>query len=146
MTNYEKSNSISEVRLTSFDKSYYRKLIKCGDSAKDRQITAQKLINYLCDKFKIKRVPVYVKDWSQPHRLNESGNIRSKTFGRYWVSTKIEIWNKTAIRNQTISINVFADTLIHEFIHHYDTYVLGIDSIHSTGFYKRISDLLNKLK
>ena len=146
MTNYEKSNSISEVRLTSFDKSYYCKLIKSGDSAKDRQIAAQGLINYLCDKFKIKRVPVYVKDWSQPHRLNESGNIRSKTFGRYWGSTKIEIWNKTAIRNQTISINVFADTLIHEFIHHYDTYVLGIDSIHSTGFYKRISDLLNKLK
>lgn len=72
--------------------------------------------------------------------------MKSKTFGRYWVHNRIEIWNKRAIRNQVISINVFADTLIHEFIHHYDTCVLGIDSIHSAGFYKRINDLTNKLK
>lgn len=146
MTNYEKSNSIEEVRLNSFNKSYYGKLLKCGGSAKERQVVSQELINYLCDKFKIKRIPIYVKDWSQPHRVNENGKMRSKTFGRYWVHNRIEIWNKTAIRNQTISINVFADTLIHEFIHHYDTYVLEIDSIHSAGFYKRISDLTNKLK
>lgn len=146
MTNYEKSNSIEKVRLNSFNKSYYGKLIKCKDSAKERQIASQELINYLCDKFKIKRIPVYVKDWSQPHRVNENGKMKSKTFGRYWVHNRIEIWNKTAIKSQVISINVFADTLIHEFIHHYDTYVLGINSIHSAGFYKRISDLVNKLK
>ena len=72
--------------------------------------------------------------------------MRGKTLGRYFVHSKIEIWNKTAMRDQTISINVFADTLILEFIHHYDTCVLCIDSIHSAGFYKRISDLTSKLK
>ena len=77
MTNYEKSNSIEEVRLNSFDKSYYGKLLKCKDSAIDRQIVAQELINYLCNKFKIKRVPVYVKDWSQPHRVNKNGKMKS---------------------------------------------------------------------
>lgn len=31
MTNYEKSNSIEEVRLNSFNKTYYSKLLKCKD-------------------------------------------------------------------------------------------------------------------
>ena len=44
MTNYEKSNSINGVRLNSFNKSYYARLLKCGESAKDRQIVAQELI------------------------------------------------------------------------------------------------------
>ena len=61
-------------------------------------------------------------------------------------SPQITIYNKTAVKGDVISIKAFYDTLLHEFIHHYDYEVLKLDrSIHSAGFYKRISDLKNKL-
>lgn len=149
-TNYEKSNKIETVKLNSFDKTYYKKLLSCGDDVKVRNILAQSLVDYLCKKFNVMSVPIQVKNTYQPHRTNGNGKMTNKTLGRYWHCgsrpIKIEIWNKTAIKQQVISNKVFIDTLLHEFIHHYDTVVLGLDTIHSAGFYKRISDLTNKLK
>jgi hypothetical protein len=149
-TNYEKSNEIVVVRLNKFDKKYYTELLNCGEDIKQRQRVAQKLIDYLCDKFKIKNVQVIVIDKVQPHNIGYSGKMTKKTLGLYTHIGKkpmsIKIWNKTAIKQQTISIKVFAETLLHEFMHHYDTLVLDLDTIHSAGFYKRITDLENKLK
>ena len=44
-----------------------------------------------------------------------------------------------------MSIKSFADTLLHEFTHHYDTRYLKIESRHTAGFYKRISSLKGNL-
>ena len=40
----------------------------------------------------------------------------------------------------------FLNTLLHEWLHHYDTRKLKLNSIHSKGFYLRLNDLQEKLK
>lgn len=52
MTSYEKSNSILEVALKRFSSSYSHDFLSSDTTIKDREKNAQKLVNYLCDKFK----------------------------------------------------------------------------------------------
>lgn len=142
---YAKSNSIETVALQRFSKTEYKDLLKDGD----RQRKAQALVNYLCGKFHIPTVPVFVVNTPQPHATNGSGNLRSKTLGTYTHSvlySKITMYNLTAVKKQTVSIKTFAGTLLHEFMHHYDIHYLKMDATpHTAGFYKRISDLEGKL-
>lgn len=146
-TNYEKSNSIESVKLSKFRGNEYKNLLSCSDSEKARLTASKELVDYLCGKLNIPCVTINVLKRSQPHSTGYSGNLKSKTFGTYTVNRNvITIYNLTAIKKNPVSIKVFADTLLHEFMHHYDYTVLGLsDSIHSAGFYKRISDLKNKL-
>jgi len=150
---YEKSNKIVSVALNSFDKKYFANLLKCSEDIKERHKEAQKLLDYLCKKFGIVNVPLIVTDKPQPHSTDKFSNrLVRKTQGCYKYKSitrtpiSITIWNKTAVRQQPISIKVFAETLLHEFIHHYDICYLKLDvSLHTSGFYKRISDLNDKL-
>jgi hypothetical protein len=61
-------------------------------------------------------------------------------------SASIAISNKTAVRGQILAPKSFLDTLLHEWMHHYDTYRLKLRSIHSKGFYLRLNNLKEKLK
>ena len=142
MTDYEKSNAIEVVDYTRLSHKEYNDLLGC---TKNRQHYAQKLVDYLCDKYKISRIPVRVVNTPRPH------NARKQTYGmyKYGISSKkgisITIWNVTAKTGKEVAIKTFAGTLLHEFIHHYDTEYLQFTSTHSAGFYKRISDLQKKL-
>ena len=139
---YEKSNKLVSVALNRFSKKEYESLL----SDSNRQKDAQTLISYLCGKFKIPNARVIVTNRPQPHSTGYNGNLTRKTFGTYEVFSKtITIYNVTAIKKQTISIKVFAETLLHEFMHHYDECYLNINSMHTKGFYMRISDLQKKL-
>jgi hypothetical protein len=137
LTDYEKSNSIEKVALSRFDKRYYTNLLNCGESVAERQKTANELVRYLCGKFNIPYTSVYAAN--KPYR---------KCLGLYNVNTRqIVVYNLTAKQHKVVSIKGFADTLLHEFMHHYDHTKLGlIESRHTTGFYKRISDLKEKVK
>ena len=147
MNAYEKSNSIEKVALSRLSKKEYQALLSTCESIKDRQKAAQTLCDYLSDKFHISRTKVNTVNRSQPHRTN-SGRLRSKTLGTYNVQTEVvTMYNLTAVKKQPVSIKVFTGTLLHEFMHHYDMKYLKLDnSLHTAGFYKRISDLENKLK
>lgn len=113
---YIKSNEITEVKLKAFRSSFSKDIILCGESITDRQKASQKCLDYLCDKFKIEKVKLTVLNKPQRKKAN------SKTLGFY-------------------------DTLLHEFMHHYDYKVLKLEnSLHTSGFYQRISDLKNKLQ
>ena len=58
----------------------------------------------------------------------------------------IVLSNKTAIREATLAPKTFLDTLIHEFMHHYDYEVLKFPvSLHTAGFYYRLGDMMKKL-
>ena len=140
---YIKSNQITTVDYNSFSKKEYANLLK----DRNRQEDAQALIDYLCKKFKIRNCVVKVTNKPQPHSTGYDGNLKSKTLGTYTVGMDvITMYNVTAIKNKEVSIKTFADTLLHEFIHHYDMEYLKLGaSIHTTGFYKRISDLKSKL-
>lgn len=145
---FEKNNKIVSVKLNKFSKAELNNLLGCSDDLKDRQIKAQKLVDYLCDKFAISGAKVSVLNVAQPHSTNERGSLKTVKFGDYNTGSHvIRVWNLTAARKQTVSIKRFSDTLLHEFIHHYDINCLGFkQSPHTSGFYKRLSDLSVKLK
>lgn len=146
MTTYEKSNSITEVALKRFRSDLSHDFLSSDTSIKDREKRAQKLVNYLCEKFKIASCIVEVKNKPQLHSTR-NGKLRSKTYGRYYPHKNyIEIFNLTAVKKQPVSIKTMYDTLLHEFMHHYDMTKLNFtESPHTKGFYMRISDLAKKL-
>lgn len=140
MSDYEKSNQIERVEYNKLSSKEYAKLL----ADNNRQVCGQNLLNYLCDKYKINRIPLIVLE--KPRK----GNKRGQTLGFYKYSklgygVSITIYNLTAKTNTRVAIKRFTDTLLHEFIHHYDTEYLKIKSAHTCGFYKRISDLQKKL-
>ena len=139
MTDYEKSNKIEKVEYNKLSSKEYIKLL----ADNNRQVCGQNLLNYLCDKYKINRIPLIVLE--KPRKSNKRG----QTLGFYKYGPNrgisITIYNLTAKTNTRVAIKRFADTLLHEFIHHYDNEYLKIKSAHTCGFYKRITDLQNKL-
>ena len=144
---YRKSNSIYGVELNRLSKKEYADLLKGGD-IQTRERKAQRLIDYLCDRYGIERCVVKVSDRCQPHSTRGTGSIREKTLGYYRPGNmRIVVFNTTSIQKKEISITAFASTLIHEFCHHYDLRYLGLSySLHTAGFYRRISDLESKLR
>lgn len=144
---YIKSNKIETVKLSKFSKKEFQAVLASTETAANRQKTAQALCDYLCGKFKMPRVSVVVTDRAQPHSTNSRGSLHSKTLGNYRpLGMVITLFNKTAVKRQIVAIKTFADTLLHEFIHHYDYTCLNLgDSPHTAGFYKRIGDLKTKL-
>lgn len=128
-----------------FSKTYIENIWNCDDNKSNREKYSQELCDYLSKKFKISAPKVVVTDQPQAHRMN-NGRLKSKVYGRYNPTTMtIKIYNTTAVRHSVIGIKTFTDTLLHEYMHHYDIYYLKIKSIHSADFYKRINDLKNKL-
>lgn len=143
-TVYEKSNAIESVALNRFRNTEYNALLADGN----RQAKAQALADYLCEKFGIAKAKVQVANRPQPHTTSQRGTIKCKTLGTYAVGKDtITVYNLTAAKRQEVSIKVFADTLLHEFMHHYDIEYLRLGgTLHTAGFYKRITDLKKKLE
>ena len=143
---YEKSNKETEVKYKSLSKKEYSDLLNAGIDIKNRKKAGQTLLDYLCDKYKISRIPLKVMN------RGRKKTSKGETHGFYKYSPSIKkgkeitIYNLTAVKKDVISIKIFINTLLHEFIHHYDTEFLKIETHHSKGFYLRISDLDNKLK
>lgn len=141
INNYEVSNKIENVRLNSFKSVYSESLLRSSDNISQRKKRAETLLNYLCTKFKINNITLLVTNKPRPCK----GRVQ---IGGWYVQNekKIIIYNTTAKTNKTISIKSFYNILLHEFIHHYDYEVIKLtDSLYTSGFYKRISDLKNKL-
>lgn len=122
-------------------------LLESSENRLERQKNAQKVLNYLCATYSIPQCKLVVTDNIQPHKTTTRGTLKSKILGHYKPSGKeITIFNRTAVRKQSVSIKCFIDTLLHEFMHHYDIEYLKLGgTLHTAGFYKRISDLRNKL-
>lgn len=148
MNAYEKSNKIEAVKLSRLSKKEYKAVLSATESISDRQKKAQALCSYLSARLKVPAPAVRVVNRSQPHSTGYRGTLRSKTLGTYAPTSQvITLYNLTAIKKQVVSIRQMAATLLHEYIHHYDFTVLKLGvSPHTSGFYKRISDLENKLK
>lgn len=135
---------VSKRKLSGY---YLEELLECGDSVKRRQRKGQELLDYLCETFDIPKVTFMVVDEPQRHTLNKQGRLQRKVLGLYYYnSRRIKIWNKTAMQKKIVSIRVFSETVLHEFIHHYDVCYLGLrTSYHTEGFYNRLEDIKTKL-
>jgi hypothetical protein len=146
-SNYDKSNKITSVKIPiSSEAILLADKILNSVHAEERQKIGESLLDELCDASQIGIIKLQINDENQYHR-KRNNRVVMKRYGLYRPqSAVISISNRTAVRGQILAPKSFLDTLLHEWVHHYDTYKLKIRSIHSKGFYLRLNDLKEKLK
>ena len=114
------------------------------EDRKGAEVACQALLDDLCARLKVPplRVKVYAKrpqlSGSELHGLYEPSDDDSPS--------KISVWMRTAQRKQVVAFKTFLRTTIHELCHHldYELYRLA-ETFHTDGFYKRESDLVQKV-
>ena len=121
------------------------KKILVSKSAGIRQKLGQSLLEELNQGAKIDSTKLKVSETKQYHRKYQ-GRVVSKQYGYYRPqSNYIYIQNQTAVRGQNLAAKTFLDTLLHEWLHHYDRLKLKLNSIHTKGFYLRLKSVKEKL-
>jgi hypothetical protein len=121
-------------------------------TAEGRQVKGQALLDVLNEAAGLPPCKLTVADRPQRHRTR-GGKLELKTYGYYRIAFEttphrgaIRIYNLTAIRRQVLAPKVFLETLLHEWVHHYDFTGLQLDrSPHTSGFFNRIRDLAETL-
>jgi hypothetical protein len=144
--NYIKSNKILTINFQPTDRAQrlVRKLLEYKKSD-NRQKISSLLIPELCTAAKVPLAKVKISDTRQYHK-RRGGSIVFKQYGYYKPDTNyIYMQNRTPARGQLLAGKTFIDSLLHEWLHHYDTHKLKLDSIHTAGFYTRLRDLKTKL-
>ncbi|MFA4831221.1 MAG: hypothetical protein WC862_04335 [Patescibacteria group bacterium] len=145
-TNYERSNSITAVDFPVFEntRKLFHELLKSKNTQK-RQWLSDELLDQLADLARVDIVKLKISDARQYHKKYK-GRVVSKQYGYYRPqSNYIYINNRTAVRGQILAPKTFVDTLMHEWMHHYDCKKLKLNSIHTSGFYARLKNLKVKL-
>lgn len=144
--NYKRSNKIEEINFDLSEKAFeLARAILNSSNTQDRQGFSLELADELCDLAKIEIVNVKISDAKQYHKKT-NGRVSMRQYGYYKPDSRyIYITNHTAVRGQPLAPKTFLNTLLHEWMHHYDTYKLKLNSIHTKGFYLRIKSLETQL-
>ncbi len=146
MNNYKKSNSILEVNfeVTKMAREITRQIL-CSRSTSKRQKLSDELLDELADLAKIDIVKLKISSAKQ-HHARRGTKLSMRQYGYYRPDNKyIYINNRTAVRGQILAPKTFLNTLLHEWMHHYDSCKLKLDSIHTKGFYARLKNLQDLL-
>ena len=142
------------VRPTPIARGLTLRVLDAGDDAAERQRVAQHLIDELSREAGLPHCEVVVPDRPQVHR-HDGRRLQSKTYGYYtyradaqggvaWA--RIRIYHRTAVQQRVISSKVFLNTLLHEWLHHYDFHGLRLPrSYHTAGFFARLRGLADAL-
>jgi len=146
-SNYQKSNSITTVKfpISELAKQKAKQILSSAE-APVRQKLGEELLDELADGAKVDIVKLKISATNQYHK-KYNGRVVSKQYGYYRPkSNYIYIQNLTAVRGQNLAPKTFLDTLLHEWLHHYDHKKLKLNSIHTQGFYLRLKSLKEKLE
>jgi len=128
-------------------------ILEAGDDPGQRRRLAQLLIDTLDDLAGLPPCTVVVADRPQLHE-HDGRRLQSKTYGYYRcrfvegavTDARIRIYHRTAVRQQVISAKVFLNTVLHEWVHHFDFAGLRLArSPHTAGFYSRLRALADAL-
>ncbi len=137
--NYVRSNSFEYVKLVNQEdlSSYFTDLglaLKSEDVETVR-IASQSILDKLKELAKINAdITVSIGDSSK----SQMGYVRMVRGKKH----SIRVYSRTPKRKKMRSTKVFLNTLLHEFAHIYDWDKLRLsNSIHCSGFYKRIGSL-----
>ena len=142
------------VQPTAVARGLAVRLLSAGDDAKDRRRLGQLLLDEISAAAGLGRVELVVADRAQVHE-HDGRRLQSRTYGYYrcWFSdgvvsrARIRIYHRTAVRQQVISPKVFLNTLLHEWVHHFDFAGLRLPrSPHTAGFYLRLRGLAEALE
>ena len=141
------------VRPTAVARGLALRVAAASDDARARRRLGQMLVDELSAEAGLTRCELAVADKPQVHE-HDGRRLQSKTYGYYrcWFEegrvsrARIRIYHRTAVRQQVISPKVFLNTLLHEWVHHYDFDGLRLPrSPHTTGFYARLRALADAL-
>lgn len=153
---YRKSQSETTVavRISDVTRDLVVRLLDVGDDPKERQAAGQLLIDDLSAAAGLTPCAIVIADRPQVHS-HDGQRLQSKTYGYYrcWSvngrvdRARIRIYNRTAVRQQVIKPKVLLNTLLHEWVHHYDFAGLRMArSPHTSGFYSRLRSLADALR
>jgi len=129
-------------------------IVDAGADHRERQRLARMLAGELSHLAGLPPCDVVVADRAQVHE-HDGRRLQSKTYGYYRCrlqagvvsGARIRIYHRTAVRQQVISSKVFLNTLLHEWVHHYDFAGLQLArSPHTSGFYTRLRWLAEQLQ
>ncbi|MFH1405387.1 MAG: hypothetical protein ABIH21_04840 [Patescibacteria group bacterium] len=110
-----------------------------------RQQLGDELLDELADLAQIDIVKLKISDEKQYHK-KRAGKVAMRQYGYYKPGSKyIYINNRTAVQGKVLAGKTFLNTLVHEWMHHYDCCKLGLNSIHTKGFYSRLNCLYKAL-
>jgi len=141
------------VRPTVVARGLAERILQSGDDARERRRLAQLLVDELSAEAGLSRVEVAVADKPQVHE-HDGQRLQSKTYGYYrcWFEegrvsrARIRIYHRTARLQKVITPKVFLNTLLHEWVHHFDFDGLRLArSPHTAGFYARLRALAEAL-
>lgn len=128
-------------------------VLQAADAAA-REQRGQLLVDELTRALRLVPCRLVVSTRPQLHRI-AAGRLTSKTYGYYRCdfsphgtvrNATIRVYNLTAIRQQDLSPRVFLETVLHEWIHHYDFAALCLPrSPHTSGFFDRLRSLARGL-
>jgi hypothetical protein len=102
--------------------------------------TSQQFMDTLSTIFLVPPKALSLLDKARPHSRDEKGRVRGELFGSCASMGNIRIYLRTAAREQCTAFKTYFNTLVHEWVHHYDFEALG-DTIHSSGFYERVNSI-----
>ncbi len=145
---YRQSDAVGAVQLT--DPSRLQRLITPieqslrVENADGLEAACNLLTTALCDDLNVEYVSVAVEaarpasDTEDLYGLYEPGD--ASTYAA------ITVWMYTARLRKVVAFRTFLRTLLHEFCHHLDYELLGLeDSFHTQGFFERESSLFKQL-
>jgi len=145
--NYKMSNAKTEIkgRIKVSTKKKFQQL-------REKDILTSEdlkgLADSICEDLKLPKVPRVSFAYQQPStkRTVTKGIIKCLKFADSVEASTIIVYQRTAKRNKIVASKAALGTLLHELTHHYNYQALKLEkSVHTAGFYKRISNLKNKL-
>lgn len=145
--NYNKSNKVTCIHFDiSKEALRLSRSILLSKETDHRQELCLDLCDELCDLAGIDICDITISDKKQTHRKKQ-GRTVYKLYGFYKPDArKIHINNRTAVQGKILAAKTFLNTVLHEWMHHYDSCKLGLNSIHTTGFYLRLKSLEDQLR
>ena len=145
---YERSNAtldagIEVTELMRFQAIAVEEGIASENSEKVLE-ACQGLLDLLADASGIERPAFKLKD-SATAKFR-GGRAVWKLYGTCDPDGTITVAYKTAVRKQVFAFKTFFDTVVHEFMHHFDARKLRLGrSFHTRGFYLRVRALREAL-
>ena len=117
--------------------------LAAGDKAQVRAAT-QAVLDLLCEAARIPPARLTLKDTA--YAKFRGGKAVWKLYGTCERDGAISVAFRTAVRRQVFAFRTFLNTVVHEFMHHYDNARLKLAaSFHTSGFYHRVRNLYGDL-
>lgn len=117
--------------------------LSAGDKSKVRGAT-QAVIDLLCAAARVPAARLSLLDRTPAEFRGDK--LAVKVHGFCAPDGRITLAYRTAVRRQVIAFKTYLNTMVHEFMHHYDHRRLQLGaSFHTRGFYQRVRELVGQL-